>query len=68
VSRRLTCVSSHRRELHERLMLRNEQTKQIQLPEVYIEHEDAKKNVATWMNAQFITEAAPKIINASEAY
>lgn len=44
-------------------MLRNEQTKQIQLPEVYIEHEDAKKNVALWMNAQFISEAAPKIIN-----
>lgn len=56
-----------RRELHERLMLRNEQTKQIHLPEVYNESEDAKKNVSTWMNAQLISDAAPQIINASFA-
>ena len=50
-----------RRELHERLLLRNEQTKQVLLPEVYIEHDNAKKNVMTWMNSQFITDAASKI-------
>ena len=53
------------RELHERLMLRNEQTKQIHLPEVYNESEDAKKNVSTWMNASLIVEAAPQIISVS---
>jgi len=53
------------RELHERLMLRNEQTKQIHLPEVYNESEDAKKNVLTWMNSQLISEAVTQIINVS---
>jgi len=48
-------------ELHERLLLRNEQTKQVQLPEVYIEHEAAKKNVSTWMSAEYIADARDKI-------
>jgi hypothetical protein len=46
-------------------MLRNEQTKQIHLPDVYNESEDAKKNVSTWMNASLIAEAAPQIIAVS---
>jgi hypothetical protein len=50
------------RELHEKLLLRNEQTKQVRLPEVYIDHEEAKKNVTTWMSAQYITDARDKII------
>ncbi|WVR06663.1 hypothetical protein IAU60_003695 [Kwoniella sp. DSM 27419] len=49
-------------ELHERLLLRNEQTKQVHLPEVYVPHENAKKNVSTWMNAQYIFEASPHIV------
>ena len=50
------------RELHERLMLRNEQTKQVRLPEVYIEDDNAKANVSTWMNSQFIHEAVPNLL------
>ncbi|WRT66726.1 uncharacterized protein IL334_003689 [Kwoniella shivajii] len=50
-------------ELHERLLLRNEQTKQVYLPEVYAPHENAKKNVSTWMNAQYIADAVPDILN-----
>ncbi|KIR52942.1 hypothetical protein I315_04398 [Cryptococcus gattii Ru294] len=50
------------RELHERLLLRNEQTKQVRLPEVYVPHENAKKNVSTWMNATYIGDAVPNIL------
>jgi hypothetical protein len=53
------------RELHERLMLRNEQTKQVRLPEVYKEDENAKVNVSTWMNAQYIHEAVPHLLPVS---
>jgi hypothetical protein len=51
-----------RRELHERLLLRNEQTKQVHLPEVYVQHESSKKNIQTWMNAQFLQDAVPHIL------
>lgn len=51
------------RELHERLLLRNEQVKQVHLPEVYLQHENAKKNVATWMNSQFIADAVSDILH-----
>lgn len=51
-----------RRELHERLLLRNEQTKQVQLPDVYIQTDNSRKNVLTWMNAGTIGEAAPQIL------
>lgn len=53
------------RELHERLMLRNEQTKQVRLPEVYKEDDNAKANVSTWMNAQYIHEAVPHLLPVS---
>ncbi|KAK8858916.1 hypothetical protein IAR55_003147 [Kwoniella newhampshirensis] len=49
-------------ELHERLLLRNEQTKQVHLPEVYVPHDNAKKNVSTWMNAACIGDAVPNIL------
>ncbi|OWZ26854.1 hypothetical protein C347_06501 [Cryptococcus neoformans AD2-60a] len=49
-------------ELHERLLLRNEQTKQVRLPEVYVPHENAKKNVSTWMNAAYIGDAVSNIL------
>ncbi|ORX37059.1 hypothetical protein BD324DRAFT_624638 [Kockovaella imperatae] len=49
-------------ELHERLLLRNEQTKQIQLPDVYIQTDDSKKNVSTWMNGKYIRDVAKDII------
>ena len=51
------------RELHERLILRNEQIKHVHLPEVYIEHENAKKNVSTWMNSAVIEDAVPNILS-----
>ncbi|KAL7420446.1 hypothetical protein Q5752_004396 [Cryptotrichosporon argae] len=49
-------------ELHERLLLRNEQTKQVHLPDVYIVSDDSKKNVSTWMEAATIADAAPNIV------
>ncbi|WVN85695.1 uncharacterized protein L203_100844 [Cryptococcus depauperatus CBS 7841] len=49
-------------ELHERLLLRNEQTKQVRLPEVYVPHDNAKKNVSIWMNADYIGDAVPHIL------
>lgn len=52
-------------ELHERLLLRNEQTKQVQLPDVYIQSDQSKANVQTWMNAQYIFDAAPSILPVS---
>lgn len=58
---RLTC----RRELHERLLLRNEQTKQVRLPEIYVENEITKANVQTWMNAQFLQDAVDNIQTVS---
>ncbi|WVQ84234.1 hypothetical protein IAT38_006386 [Cryptococcus sp. DSM 104549] len=59
----LESVEEVAHELHERLLLRNEQTKQVQLPDVYAPHENAKKNVTTWMNAQFIGDAVPHILS-----
>lgn len=53
------------RELHERLLLRNEQTKQVQLPDVYIQTDNSRKNVLTWMNATYISEAASQILPVS---
>ncbi|KAI9634646.1 uncharacterized protein MKK02DRAFT_37526 [Dioszegia hungarica] len=49
-------------ELHERLLLRNEQTKQVHLPEVYIPSDNAKKNVQTWMSSALISDASPNIL------
>jgi hypothetical protein len=46
-------------------MLRNEQTKQIRLPEVYKEDENGKANVQTWMNSQYIFDAVPKLLPVS---
>jgi hypothetical protein len=51
--------------LHERLLLRNEQTKQVQLPDVYIQTDASRKNVSAWMNAQYIYDAAPNILPVS---
>jgi hypothetical protein len=45
--------------------LRNEQTKHVHLPDVYQEHENAKKNVATWMSAQFLKDGSDKIVPVS---
>lgn len=61
----MSAAKPFRRELHERLLLRNEQTKQVHLPEVYVQHESSKKNIQTWMNAQFIQDAVPHILYVS---
>ena len=45
--------------------MRNEQTKQIQLPDVYVQFDDAKKNVSTWMNAKYIKDAKNDIVDVS---
>ncbi|CAK9784954.1 hypothetical protein CC85DRAFT_243105 [Cutaneotrichosporon oleaginosum] len=58
----LQSVEEVAQELHERLLLRNEQTKQVHLPDVYIQTDASRKNVSAWMNAQYIYEAAPNIL------
>jgi Mg-chelatase subunit ChlD len=58
----LQSVEEVAQELHERLLLRNEQTKQVQLPDVYIQTDASRKNVSAWMNAQYIYDAAPNIL------
>ncbi|WOO78082.1 Alpha-protein kinase vwkA [Vanrija pseudolonga] len=61
----LQSVEEVAQELHERLLLRNEQTKQVQLQDVYIQSDSSRKNVSMWMNAQYIHEVAPLILPVS---
>ncbi len=46
-------------------MLRNEQTKQVHLPEVYLMPPEAQQNVQTWMGASLARDAVPNIIYVS---
>lgn len=47
------------RELHERLLLRNESTKKVVIESIYRESEEAKHNVSVYMQAPSLTEARP---------
>ncbi|PCH40252.1 hypothetical protein WOLCODRAFT_23944 [Wolfiporia cocos MD-104 SS10] len=47
------------RELHERLLLRNESTKRVVIESIYRESEEAKHNVQVYMNAPSLQEARP---------
>jgi len=47
------------RELHEKLLLRNESTKKVVIESIYKESEEAKHNVAVFTQAPSLTEARP---------
>ncbi|KAF8158360.1 elongation factor-2 kinase [Crassisporium funariophilum] len=47
------------RELHEKLLLRNESTKKVVIESIYKESEDAKHNVAVFTQAPSLEEARP---------
>ena len=49
------------RELHERLLLRNESTKKVVIESIYRESEEAKHNVSTYMQASSLAEARPHL-------
>ena len=53
------------RELHERLLLRNESTKKVVFESIYRESEDAAHNVQVFTNAASIQEARPHLRKAS---
>lgn len=47
------------RELHERLLLRNESTKKVVIESIYRESEESKHNVEVYTNAPSLQEARP---------
>jgi hypothetical protein len=47
------------RELHEKLLLRNESTKKVVIESIYKESEEAKHNVAVFSQAPSLAEARP---------
>ncbi|KAI0632014.1 hypothetical protein C8Q77DRAFT_1059766 [Trametes polyzona] len=49
------------RELHERLLLRNESTKKVVIESIYRESEEAKHNVSIYMQAPTLAEARPHL-------
>ncbi|KAI8986203.1 hypothetical protein BD414DRAFT_515240 [Trametes punicea] len=49
------------RELHERLLLRNESTKKVVIESIYRESEEAKHNVNVYMQAPTLADARPHL-------
>ncbi|KAJ8463132.1 hypothetical protein ONZ45_g17693 [Pleurotus djamor] len=49
------------RELHEKLLLRNESTKKVVIETIYKESEESKHNVAVFMEAPSLAEAKPHL-------
>ncbi|KAI0770528.1 hypothetical protein C8Q74DRAFT_1202795 [Fomes fomentarius] len=49
------------RELHERLLLRNESTKKVVIESIYRDSEEAKHNVNIYMQASSLAEARPHL-------
>ena len=49
------------RELHERLLLRNESTKKVVIESIYRDSEEAKHNVSVYMEAPSLADARPHL-------
>jgi len=49
------------RELHEKLLLRNESTKKVVIESIYKDSEEAKHNVEVFTQAPSLTEARPML-------
>ena len=50
------------RELHEKLLLRNESTKKVVFESIYKELEEAKHNVNIFMESQSLADARPNLL------
>lgn len=55
------------RELHERLLLRNESTKKVVIESIYRDSEEARHNVNVFMTAPSLTEARQNLKKVSPA-
>ena len=55
------------RELHERLLLRNESTKKVVIESIYRESPEAQHNVEVYMNSPTLAEARPLLKRVSDA-
>lgn len=53
------------RELHERLLLRNESTKKVVIESIYRESDEARHNVQAYMSANTLQEARPLLRRVS---
>ncbi|EPQ30289.1 uncharacterized protein PFL1_02405 [Pseudozyma flocculosa PF-1] len=53
------------RELHERLLLRNENTKQLHIESIYRDSEESRHNVQIWSSAADLASARPHILKVS---
>lgn len=53
------------RELHEKLLLRNENTKKLVIENIYRESEEAKHNVEVWTHAPDLASARPLLKKVS---
>lgn len=54
------------KELHERLLLRNESTKKVVIETIYRESDEAKHNVQVWTNANDLASARPLLKKVSQ--
>lgn len=53
------------KELHERLLLRNESTKKVVIESIYRDSEEAKHNVSIYFNAAVLADARPHLKRVS---
>ena len=53
------------RELHERLLLRNENTKQIYIESIYRDSEQSRHNIEVWSTAPDLPSAKPHIVRVT---
>ncbi len=56
------------RELHEKLLLRNESTKKVVIESIYKESPESSNNVDVFMTAQSLAEARPHLKKVSFVY
>lgn len=56
------------RELHEKLLLRNESTKKVVIESIYKDSEEAKHNTAVFEQAPSLTEARPLLKRVCNLY
>lgn len=56
------------RELHEKLLLRNENTKKVVIESIYKDSEEARHNVAIFTHSPSLAEARPQLRRVSSVF
>lgn len=56
------------RELHEKLLLRNENTKKVVIESIYKDSEEARHNVSIFMHSPSLAEARPQLRRVSNIF